>query len=115
MVSDLPVFKNLSKLNRKSKKIDNITFLSLKTKKMSDFVIHRSQNYHYDPVASCLNSISDCIDSKNEALRRINAFIQLNPDFQFEREMIFAKNYIKEDKPHKAIEIITNIKNTLYG
>ena len=78
----------------------------------SNFVIHRSQ-INWDPVASRLNNILNCINSKNVAIRHINAFIQLNPDFKYERELIFARNYIKEDKPDKAFEIISNIKNTL--
>lgn len=78
----------------------------------SNFVIHRCQ-INWDPVANGINNILKCINSKNTVLRHINAFIQLNPDFEYERELIFAKNYIKEDKLDKAVEIISNIKNTL--
>ena len=81
----------------------------------NDFVIHRCDyDRNRDPVVSCLRTISSCINSKNNALRRINAFLQLNPDFEFEREILFAKRYLKEDNPSKALELITNIKDLLY-
>lgn len=81
-----------------------------------DFVIHRCDNFdrNRDPVVSCLRTISSCIYSKNNALRRINAFLQLYPDFEFEREILFAKRYLKDDNPSKALEIITTIKDNLY-
>ncbi len=82
---------------------------------VGDFVIHRCQNFdrNSDQVVSCLRTISGCIYYKNTALKRINAFLQLFPDFEFEREIIFTKRYIKEDNPDKALEIISDIKKTL--
>ena len=81
-----------------------------------DFVIHRCNSFvrNKDEVVSCLRTISSCIYYKNNALKRINAFLQLYPDFEFEREIIFAKRYVKEDKPDKGLEIISNIKDILY-
>jgi hypothetical protein len=78
------------------------------------FVIHSGKYDNRDEIISCLRTISTCINYKNSALRRINAFLQLYPDFEFEREIIFAKNYIKENKIDKASEIILKIKDTLY-
>ena len=80
---------------------------------MTEFVIHRCKNFNWDPVASRLNDIYQSINYKITVLRKINAFLQLTPNFEFERDLIFAKNYIKEDKPDKAFEIILNIKTSL--